>query len=48
MWMDEDGAILARGSNLDYEATIEAHFEFGTYQANRHAVIRDLTEPTGY
>lgn len=47
-WMDEDGAILARGTNLSYIATLEGHMEFGTYQPNRHVVIRDLNEPSGY
>ena len=47
-WMDEDGAILARTTGLGYEATLEGHMELATYQPNRHAVIRDLSEPAGY
>lgn len=48
-WMDEDGAILHRsGTNLSYLATLEGHMEFGTYQPNRHGVLRDLEVPAGY
>lgn len=47
-WMDDDGAVLSRGANLSYQATLEGHMEFGTYQPNRHSVIRNLNEPSGY
>lgn len=48
-WMDDDGAILARDSSkLVYSATLEGHMEFGTYQPDRHVVLRNLNEPTGY
>jgi hypothetical protein len=47
-WMHDDGAVLRRGSGLTYIATLEAHLELGTYQPNRHVVIRDLNEPSGY
>jgi hypothetical protein len=48
-WFDFDGAILHRSNtNLSYFAILEGHFEFITYQPNRHVVLRDLNEPAGY
>jgi len=48
-WMEQDGNILHRAEiRLAYTATLEMHAEFGTYLPNHHAVIRDLTVPTGY
>ena len=48
-WMNDDGAVLARdATKLVYSATLQGHMEFGTYQPNRHVVLRNLNEPTGY
>jgi hypothetical protein len=42
-WMDDDGAVLRKVSNIDaYEATLFKYHEVTTDKRNSHALIKDL------
>jgi len=42
-WMEKDGSILHRVSNVDaYEATLFRYAEFGCYRRDSHAVMCDI------
>ena len=47
-WADRAGILLRVPGKLLYQATLEMHAEFGSYLPARHAVIRDLSVPSGY
>jgi len=43
-WVDEDGAILSRGSDDSYDARSRCYITLASHQFQCHTVLRDITE----